>query len=498
MSAPAVARHALAARLRAVATILLTDVPERAADPAEDSARLLTALLTAETDCPTDARVWLLLTGIAAAYPTRDDVDEARRLIEMFDADEASMRLLDLTLGRARSGGEPTASVEVVTGTVLVDVDFSARHQLHTGIQRVVRQTLPLWQVDREFTPVAWTTRRAALRLLTSAESDRVFKWFDLQQTPPSSTDDPPEDVPPRLIIPWKCVLLLAEVPPVDAAARIAAVGACSNNRLVCIGYDAIPLVSADLVPIEEPAKFLAHLSAIKFADRIAGISDSAAAEFRNFASMLATQGLAGPDVVSVPLPVTMGDGTTAPPAARDAGPARVLVVGSHDLRKNHLAVLHSAEMLWHEGIEFSLTFIGGGGSNLEFYHRVEALRVRGRKVEVRVAVAEIELRDAIAAARFTVFPSLHEGYGLPVAESIALGTPVITTEYGSTGEIVSKGGGLTVDPRNDADLVSAMRRLLTDDVELEALRVQIQLRSERSWQEYADELWETLVDPLP
>ena len=39
------------------------------------------------------------------------------------------------------------------------------------------------------------------------------------------------------------------------------------------------------------------------------------------------------------------------------------------------------------------------------------------------------------------VFPSVHEGYGLPVAESLALGTPVITTEYGSTAEIAAGGG---------------------------------------------------------
>ncbi len=37
-----------------------------------------------------------------------------------------------------------------------------------------------------------------------------------------------------------------------------------------------------------------------------------------------------------------------------------VLAVGSHEPRKNHLAVLHAAELLWREGLLFTLTFVGG------------------------------------------------------------------------------------------------------------------------------------------
>jgi len=266
---------------------------------------------------------------------------------------------------------------------------------------------------------------------------------------------------------------------------------------VVAIGYDTIPLVSADTVPIEEPTKFMPYLSAIKFADRIAGISKTAAEEFRSFTSMLSPQGLAGPEVVCVPLPAEIGHGSPSSPPPAPSGSPSVVVVGSHDPRKNHLAVLHAAELLWQEGLDFSLTFIGSGGSNTEFFHRVEVLQYRGRKVTIRVAVPENELEDAIASARFTVFPSIHEGYGLPAAESLALGTPVITTNYGSTAEIADGGGALTVNPRADASIADAMRLLLTDDAELARLRAQIGQRAERSWEDYADELWVELVEPV-
>ncbi len=490
------ARSALAGRLRAIAAVQRGDLPEHAEQPAEDAARVLLSLVRSLGSPPSNSEIWLLLAGISAAYPDRDDVDEARREVELSDPEDAARFLLEFGLSRRHDDAAPLTDIQVVTGRVLVEVDFTARHDLHTGIQRVVRQTVPLWNMDRDITPVAWDSSRQALRLLDPVEAARIYDWsnelrHDGQRAPryrPGTTDH-------LVLIPWNSVLVLPEVPAADVAPRIAALGACSNNRVVAIGYDTIPLVSAETVPIEEPTKFMPYLSSIKFADRVAGISDTAAEEFRSFTAMLPTQGLQGPVVVSVPLPAELGD----PGAVRVASAAdpTVVVVGSHDPRKNHLAILHAAEMLWQQGLRFALTFIGGGGSSLEFYHRVEVLQMRGRPVDVHVAVPEAELRAAVAASRFTVFPSVHEGYGLPVAESLALGVPVITTNYGSTAEIAAGGGALTVDPRDDAELASAMRRLLTDDAEIDRLRAEIGMRHERSWLHYADELWDALVAPV-
>jgi glycosyltransferase involved in cell wall biosynthesis len=256
----------------------------------------------------------------------------------------------------------------------------------------------------------------------------------------------------------------------------------------------------------------MTYLSALKFADRIAGISQSSAAEFASFGSMLPTQGLPAPTTVAVSLPVEFAsrDSATDLPAAdaavdlygsRDPDPARqppeVVVVGSHDPRKNHLAVLHAAEVLWQEGLRFGLSFIGSGGSNQAFLRRLRLLQRRGRAVRLRSGLSDAELSRAVSDARFTVFTSLHEGYGLPVAESLALGTPVITTSYGSTAEIAEGGGAVTVDPRDDDALIQAMRRLLANDADIVRLRAEIGRRHERSWQDYADDLWDAVVRPV-
>jgi glycosyltransferase involved in cell wall biosynthesis len=483
-------------------------VDEPDPDPSRDAAGVLTALGATLVDEPSNERVWLTVAGIGAAFPTRDEVDRIRRLIELSDAERASVVLLEHAMAAVTSAGSPLATVSVVTHGVLVDVDFTARHDLHTGIQRVVRQTVPLWEAEHDILPVAWTSARGALRRLDPVEWGRVHAWSADRRTD-GGQDEPDRvtDVDNQVVLPWRSVVVLPEVPQVDVTPRIAGISACSNNSVVAIGHDAIPLLSADTLDMAEPGKFMAFLSALKFADRIAGVSHSSAAEFAAFGSMLSSQGLPAPVTVAVPLPVEFaapdaGTAGSAGPQGHPTGgddPARpeVVVVGSHDARKNHQAILHAAEILWQEGVRFRLSFIGSGGSNEQFLRRVRLLEHRGRDVRLRMGLSDAQLRDAVAQARFTVFPSLHEGYGLPVAESLALGTPVITTTYGSTGEIAADGGALTVDPRDDASLTGAMRLLLTADDEIDRLRAEIGRRPKRSWQDYADELWNALVRPV-
>ena len=82
--------------------------------------------------------------------------------------------------------------------------------------------------------------------------------------------------------------------------------------------------------------------------------------------------------------------------------------------------------------------------------------------------------------------------------ESLAAGTPVITSRFGSMAELAEGGGALTVDPRDDHDLRDAMRALLTDDALHLRLREEAAARPPRTWDTYAAELAAFLLDPLP
>ena len=79
------------------------------------------------------------------------------------------------------------------------------------------------------------------------------------------------------------------------------------------------------------------------------------------------------------------------------------------------------------------------------------------------------ELEGLYAVATCVVFPSLYEGFGLPVLEAMARGVPVATSGRSSLGE-VADGAALIFDPENVGDIRTALERLLADGGERERL----------------------------
>jgi glycosyltransferase involved in cell wall biosynthesis len=489
MTASAItAASPLANRLRAAARVLF------GAEPSVSDPGTLLDLLVRDIQRGLSAqRMWLLYIAVSTVFPTAEELRAALRAVELLDADGAALWLLDTCLAAACGVGWPDCDLEIVEDVVVVEVDFSAQHDLHTGIQRVVRSTLPHWDAEHDILATAWTPTHSALRTLEDDERARVLQWAQWRAAP-SARDVPPGAAAPwTIVVPWRCVLVLPEVPGRESCERLAAIAELSGNRVVAIGYDCIPVVSADLVPPAETNRFVKYLAAVKHMRRVAGISVSATTEFDGFARMLDTQGLPGPTVVECALPADTPDELKAWPPPD--GTPLIVCVGSFEPRKNQLSVLHAAETLWREGLRFDLRFYGGGGAGWEFPAMVRRLALHGRSVSVAIAVSDADLDAAYASARFTVFNSIHEGYGLPVAESLAHGTPVITADYGSTREVGAAGGAVLIDPRDDLALIDAMRELLTDDNRVEKLRAEILERPTRSWNDYARELWACLVE---
>lgn len=476
---------ALRGRLSAVAPVLAPD-----ADPEASTRDLLQALALAVKADPTGPRAWLLFTAIAGAFPQQADVIDLQRRLDLNAPGAAMMAALAATLGVASHAFGSMRRLELVTG-VVVDVNFCARHEHNTGIQRVVRETLPRWiESGRDIRLVAWTDDSSAFRDLDAVERDRVLGWNNRKYP---VLDEPSEGSVETIVVPWKSHVFLPEVPFERLTWPLAAIAESSGNEVRMIGYDAIPLVSADGQRSEESERFAHYLSVVKYSVQVLGISSSAAEEFHGFVDALGAQGLPGPQVDAVPLAVEVPGAATAIPRAIVGRPV-VLCVGSHEPRKNQEAVLAAGERLSREGVDFELVFVGGGsrGATSSFDARTAKLRSRGFPVRSLRGLTDPELWQLFAQARFSVFVSLHEGFGLPVAESLALGVPVLTSDFGSLAEIAALGGCVTVDPRDDDAIAEAMRRLLTDDALIDGLRAEAAAIPPRGWRDYADDLWVT------
>lgn len=90
----------------------------------------------------------------------------------------------------------------------------------------------------------------------------------------------------------------------------------------------------------------------------------------------------------------------------------------------------------------------------------------------------------------FTVYPSLFEGCGLPILESLTRGKPCLCGENGALGEVARGGGCLTVKEQHNPDnLASGMRRLLEDANLRQKLKEEASARDFGTWQDYASAL---------
>lgn len=78
--------------------------------------------------------------------------------------------------------------------------------------------------------------------------------------------------------------------------------------------------------------------------------------------------------------------------------------------------------------------------------------------------VSDPELADLYRGARALVFPSIREGFGLPIVEAMACGTPVITSDASSTAEVAGTDNALLVDPADHASIAAAMDRIASDE----------------------------------
>ncbi len=169
--------------------------------------------------------------------------------------------------------------------------------------------------------------------------------------------------------------------------------------------------------------------------------------------------------------------------------PVFALYVGTIEPRKNLSRLIDAFAVARARGIPHHLVCVGPyGWSSRDLAGRVERLGLN----ETVHFTGYADFKDLPALynlAEFFIFPSLYEGFGLPVVEAMASGIPVITSNTSSLGEIAG-GAALTVDPTSIEALTEAIGRLATDG----ELRHEIALRGLQrsrmfSWTQTAKEM---------
>jgi glycosyltransferase involved in cell wall biosynthesis len=159
-----------------------------------------------------------------------------------------------------------------------------------------------------------------------------------------------------------------------------------------------------------------------------------------------------------------------------------VLSVGTAEPRKNLRTLVEAFDPLGRAGLD--LVLVGPDGWQEDLQSVIDPLGERARPLGF---VAEGELATLYAGASAFAYPSSWEGFGLPVLEAMAYGTPVVTSAGTACAEVAGD-AALLVDPKDPAALGAALTRLLEDGELADRLRRDGRLRAARyTWERTAE-----------
>lgn len=217
--------------------------------------------------------------------------------------------------------------------------------------------------------------------------------------------------------------------------------------------HDVIPLLHPPLTSIDESRhrRLLARI--VEAAAGLVTVSEAARAEIVAAlgcpAAFVANCGIGLPPLDQLPDAGGLPAGVS---------PGRYLLAcGSVEPRKNIARLLEAYRT---SGVALPLVIAGPDGWRAETLTAAIAATPGVIRLPYRTAS---EIAALIAHARALVMPSLAEGFGLPVAEAMALGTPVLTSHDGALAETAGD-AALSVDPLDSGALAAGLRRIAHDD----------------------------------
>jgi glycosyltransferase involved in cell wall biosynthesis len=290
--------------------------------------------------------------------------------------------------------------------------------------------------------------------------------------------------------LPASSGLIVPEVFSPSTATALPALFAATTGPRVALFHDAIALKFPELTPGKTVARFPPYLRELIAFDGIAAVSEDSRDTLRDYWRWLGVSN--PPPIQAIPL------GVDLPPVAALSQPAgatirtpTILSVGSLEGRKNHVALLEACERLWQAGADFDLHLIGLAHpqTGQEALARVRSLQASGRSLRYDGPATDAELDAAYAECAFTVYPSLIEGFGLPVIESLSHGKPCICSARGALGESTRDGGCAALKTVDADALEGAIRRLLTTPQELARLATEARARKFRPWSDYSADI---------
>ena len=394
---------------------------------------------------------------------------------------------------------------------IYLAVGHTSRSKVNTGIQRVTRSLArEALKIDPSLQLVEWHQKSRRLLNLKPDCRQRLSAFGGPRYDGPNWIGKLPaflegslNSLLQKAVSAWKhssrqmvvkpvsgSWLILPELMTEQEMGGIVTYGRENNVKLAVIFHDAIAILHPELVNERIRRNHAGYMREAARSDLIMAVSQFSARSFSDFVNR---ESIPEPATRVCSLPGEFGNTARMlqydPPSGENIN---ILCVSTLEPRKNHATLLEAFQCLLGNspGISMNLVLIGNaydGAPDIEA--EVRAFCARYPQARWLGQVGDEELREQYARCHFTVFPSIVEGCGLPVLESLWNARPCVCYDSGSMGEIADGGGCLTADVKDPSALAHAISRLVVDVPFREKLAHEAIARNLGTWGNYAREV---------
>lgn len=390
----------------------------------------------------------------------------------------------------------------VTTGMILLDVTNACHDTANSGVMRVTRKVAAALQARMETIFVLWDKSIGSyvfpyaeeLRTLCAYGGPDASKVIHQSEAghPRSRLEDVIDTYRTRrkyhLFTETVSGAVLETVIPYLRAADIV-VGA--------VFHDAIPVLHPELCSQQVAENHGRYMKALASCDIVMATAKHNEEDLKRYWQAQGIRAKAETATVSLAAAIE-NIPRVRDISGKENGEKEILFVSTIEPRKNHIRLLHAFCALmdhhpdWKHKVK--LTMIGNRYAGREDLAKtVEDVCSQHENIEWLGVVSDEELYAHYQRCWFTVYPSVIEGFGMPIAESFWFGKPCLASDKGSIAELAGGHGGCLVDVHDEEVIEKALWRLLTDkvyycDLCREALQAPI-----ITWSQYAERVIDVL-----
>ena len=261
------------------------------------------------------------------------------------------------------------------------------------------------------------------------------------------------------------------------------------QGKCIAIFHDAIPLKHPEFTWPKSVSRHPYYLKDLLHYDLILANSEHSRSELEGYWQWLGVDRI--PPVVAIPLGADFaGDSPRHPRCELHQRPS----ICSWSVFWNPARITRSCSAPWRswrtQGKNVQLSIVGRINPHFgkPVFRRIETLIRSGLPIRYHRQIEDEELVQLYRRADLTLFPSLVEGNGLPIIESLWRGIPTLASPIPPHLEHAEKGGGvLIVDPMDAAHLAAAIDSIIESPGLLKSLQTEALAHSLPTWKDSAN-----------